>query len=172
MSIKELITVTYHDLVVKKNTSKISVKEVCDTCHISRTTFYKYFKDCYEIIDYILLNDAIVPTYDLVKQHVDGKLTTINWYLSFYKHREFYIIAIKEHGQNSLFDTIIANLFEENYRLHREAFPQQDAIDHEYLSYKYASSQAMLLKKWMMDGMVVSPTKMADYFYHYFLQDK
>ena len=50
---KESIIETYKQLVIQNKTSKITVKEICETMHISRTTFYKYFKDSYHIMETI-----------------------------------------------------------------------------------------------------------------------
>jgi len=164
MNKKELIISTYHDLVLKRNTSKITVKEICDTCPISRTTFYKYFKDSYDIIEYILLQDTIMPTYDLVRENIDPMSIMNQWYLGFYRHKEFYMIAMKDYGQNSLFDTIISQLTKRNIELYQSEKAYKDSLDLEYYAYRNAATQAMLLKKWMLDGMKVSPSKMAEYF--------
>ena len=59
MKIKETIVKTYKDLVIAKKSSKISVKELCQAVGISRTTFYKHFKDTYDVIEYMLVNQSI-----------------------------------------------------------------------------------------------------------------
>ena len=61
MNTKERISKIYSDLVIKKQTTKITVRDICETCQISRTTFYKYYKDPYEIIQYIFVNDCVNP---------------------------------------------------------------------------------------------------------------
>ena len=81
--------------------------------------------------------------------------------MSFYKNKEFYCYDIKDESQNSLFHTIISRLTAYNMKLYKEHFPEEGM---EYYAYKYASMQAMLLKKWMNEGMVVEPRKMAEYF--------
>jgi hypothetical protein len=44
-------------------------------------------------------------------------------------------------------------------------------VDLEYISYKYSSLQAMLLKKWMLDGMKIQPSKLAQYFAKDFIKE-
>ena len=51
MKSKDEIIKKYKQLVIKKKSSKLTVKELCEEVHISRTTFYKHFKDTYEIAD-------------------------------------------------------------------------------------------------------------------------
>lgn len=63
--------------------------------------------------------------------------------------------------QNSLFQTVIKKVTDYNMICFKGYV--EDAYL-EYYAYKYASMQAMLLKKWMEDGMVVEPKKMAEIF--------
>ena len=81
---------------------------------ISRTTFYKYFKDTYEIIETVFLQDVLQPMEALLENRITPKLVTQGWYMNFYRHKEFFILAMKEDGQNSLFFTITNVLTEYN----------------------------------------------------------
>lgn len=162
MKSKETIVKTYKDLVITKKSSKISVKELCQAVGISRTTFYKHFKDTYDVIEYMLVNQSIAEQRILVKEGLEPATIVEAWYVSFYKDKEFYYYAIKDESQNSLFNTLISKLLELNKELYLFKLPND--VDLEYYCYKYASIQAMLLKKWILDGMQVSPKKMTEYF--------
>lgn len=165
MEKKNLIASTYRELVIKNKSLKITVKELCLSTNISRTTFYKYFKDCNEIIEYTLLEDAINPTYELLcNDQIDDSIVALNWYLCFYKNKEFYKIAMLGDGQNSLFDTIIHHLYINNIILYTRRSPESSKTDIEYYAYKNATTQAMLLRKWINEDMCVSIAKMAQYF--------
>ena len=161
MKSKETIIKTYKELVISKKSSKITVKELCQTVGISRTTFYKYFKDSYEIMETILINDGIEQMKILVEADLDTYTIIESWYVSFYKNKEFYYYAIKDESQNSLFNTLIKELTEFNKEIYKGIMSEEDI---EYYAYKYAASQAMLLKKWILEGMKVEPKKMAEYF--------
>ena len=165
MSRKEIIAEAYRDLVVSKKMYKISVQEICDVCHVSRTTFYKYFRDVKDIIEYTLLQDAIIDNYHLIENEiVDTETATLNWYLSFYKHKEFYLIIIRDNGQDSLFEVVTNLLHQYNMQLYRKLYPKLDDEAVDYLSFKFAATQSMMLKKWMLDDMRVSPYKMCEYY--------
>ena len=168
MNIKEEIIKTYIQLVMNNMTTDITVKEICDIAKISRTSFYKYFKDSYNIIEYIFTQDAMYSLEPLINNDLSVQTIMENWYLSFYRHKDFYLVAIKENGQNSLFDTVL-NIVEE---YNRKIFtPYASGVDFEYISYKYSSLQAMLLKKWMLDGMKIQPSKLAQYFAKDFIKE-
>ena len=50
---KTNIQLAFWKLYEKKPIGKISVKEVCDKAGYSRYTFYRYFKDIYDVLDQI-----------------------------------------------------------------------------------------------------------------------
>lgn len=168
MDTKRLIVDAYLSLVTKAYRTNITVKEICLKADVSRTTFYKYFKDSYNIVEHIFIQDAMYSLEPLVNCDLSSTTIMENWYLSFYRHKEFYLIAIKENGQNSLFDTVL-NVVEEYNRKLFEPYASGDDLD--YYSYKYSSLQAMLLKKWMIDGMKVKPGEIAKYFTTDFIKD-
>lgn len=162
MDTKRKIMQQYINLALEEKTTKISVRKLCESTGISRTTFYKYFKDCYDIIETVFLEEVLEPMDVLLKNGVDGKTVLENWYLGFYKNKDFFILAIREDGQNSLFFTIVNTLTEYNKNIYKSIYSGDDL---EYYSYKFAATQAMLMRKWLVEGMKVSHKKMAEYFF-------
>ena len=59
MDLKKLIALRLIDIITENKTSKITVTQLCDTAGVSRTSFYKHFKDVYEVIEYIFIQDAM-----------------------------------------------------------------------------------------------------------------
>ncbi len=159
MNVEEQIAEALMEQTVLKKTSKISVKEICDSGHISRTTFYKHFKDINDVVAYIIRHDAMKNLDVYVKNNCSAQMIMENWFASFYVHRNFYRIAINENGQNSLFATVLDLIEEYNISIFRPLI--EDAQELEYCAYKYSALQVMLLKKWIMDGMTISPEKLA-----------
>lgn len=161
-NIKEEIISVFIEEVKKRKNIDISVKEICLLAHISRPTFYKHFKDKYEIIEAITNAELIEPVFNAINSGIKNiKLLTETFYMNFYKNKDFYKVIIKTEGQNSFFDTVIYQLTENNKKLY------ENVMDYEtinYVSYKFATSQAMLLKKWINEGMVVPPERMANYY--------
>ena len=138
MSKKDIIANAYRELVVERHSTKIPVNVICQTCHLSRTTFYNYFKDVNDIIEYTLLNDAVIDNYYLMENSdIDNKTSTVNWYLSFLRHKKFYMVCMENEGQNSLFETVIDVLYEYNIRLFEVKFNYTSKQDLDYYAYKY-----------------------------------
>ena len=84
-------------------------------------------------------------------------------YRNFLKKKDFYMIVMREEGRNTLFENIIARIQKFNVPIYEKV--ESDKRRVEYLSYKYSSTQAMLIKKWMSDGMKESPEFMADIYF-------
>ena len=169
MKSKEIIIETYKKLVLENKSTKITVKEICEDASVSRTTFYKYFKDSYHIMEAILVDDSISLLKKLLELRVDSFSVTKAWYIDFYKKKELCYYAIKDESQNSLFNTLIHKLTELNCEIYKDVYTT-DLI--EYYAYKYAALQAMLLKKWILDGMKLPASTMAEIFLHDIMSDQ
>lgn len=51
-STKEMIVASFYGILHKKNFEKITVKDIVEDCGINRKTFYYYFKDIYDLVEY------------------------------------------------------------------------------------------------------------------------
>lgn len=160
MNKKKLISESYIELVVKANTTNVKVSDICERACVSRKTFYYYFKDKQDIIEHIFCEEIEKTMINGLKYEIDEKTQAIITYREFLRHKAFFIIAMKDDGQNSLFEIIIDRCT----KFCRETFDQyfDDKVKLDYLSYKYASTSVMLLKKWMNSGMQESPEFLAE----------
>lgn len=91
-SLKELATV--------KPIDKITIKEITDKAGVIRPTFYNHFKDKYELLEWITVNELFAPVDPLLsngmlKEGVTFILTTME------REKEFYKRAAALEGQNS-----------------------------------------------------------------------
>lgn len=57
---KKVIIDSFKELASKKNVSNITVKEITDKCGFKRQTLYNHFKDKYDLIKWIYLNEVIL----------------------------------------------------------------------------------------------------------------
>lgn len=51
---RKIIQDVFVDCLKEKPVHKITVKEICDKAEINRSTFYKHYQDCYDLLEYIL----------------------------------------------------------------------------------------------------------------------
>lgn len=103
MNTKESIINASKQLLSVKNVSSISVQEIADLACVSKTTFYKYFKDKYDV--------SSVYYQEYVKEHILRKHSlddyygiTVEVYQFMKENRSFFRNALAENGQNSFYD--------------------------------------------------------------------
>lgn len=82
---KKALATSLKKLLSKKELSKITISNITDDCGVNRQTFYYHFKDVYDLLEWIYLNEVI--------QSLDGKDTYDTW----------------QHGFLSIFEYILNN---------------------------------------------------------------
>ena len=159
MDTRESIIRKFISLTIERQTTNISVKDICYAVGISRKTFYNYFSDRQMVIEEIFINDIEQTIKDCLKYGMLTKQFLAAVYNAYLDNKDFFSIAIKEEGQNSLFDTMISR----SSKIFESIFDEfiADKRKLEYLSYKFAADQAMLIRKWMQEGMKENPEFMA-----------
>ena len=82
---KRALEASLKQLLLTKPLDKITVTDICEDCGISRMTFYYHFKDIYDLVEWVCLEDARVA--------LDGKKTYDTW----------------EEGYLRIFDAVLEN---------------------------------------------------------------
>lgn len=149
---------------------KMTVTEICRYAHISRKTFYDQFENKDDVLEWIFFEKMVRPIVDLNNiLHSDDLarmelMLNEQLYRTVLADRDFwYAIVYPMKGRDGTFLKIATNAI---YRLNsgildRQA-PNMPAWKHDYVAYFFASSQAMLLQKWISDGMEVSTHDLAE----------
>lgn len=91
---KRALATSLKKLLSKKELSKITISNITDDCGVNRQTFYYHFKDVYDLLEWIYLNEVI---QSLV---VDEKDTFSTWQQGFLSIFE-YILDNKEFVRNT-----------------------------------------------------------------------
>lgn len=78
---KKEIRATFFRLLEQKPLSKITVKNLVETCDINRNTFYYYYKDIYDLIDDIfkIESDKVLSQNPLHGHWQDGCLQSMHY---------------------------------------------------------------------------------------------
>ena len=64
-------------LLLKKPLNKITIGDITEDCGINRMTFYYHFKDIYDLVEWVCLEDA-KKALDQKKTH-DTDLVPVKW---------------------------------------------------------------------------------------------
>lgn len=161
------------DLLKVKPLDKISIQELCDLAMISRGTFYNYFYDKYDLLNYdwTQLQLIIDPKFtdpdlanDNYKKYIHLFLKNLIGYLS--KERETFQM-IMAHNSDSVFSINMHEYMAEQILLRlKEAIIPTDraSIPLELLARVYASTIITVGKWWLQSGTDYSEEEV----YHFF----
>ncbi len=90
------------ELMLEKPFEKITISDLCERSGVSRRSFYRYFKDKYELIEWIYDHDYLQYSQIRDDWHEWDYFPDICRFL--YKERAFYGKAFAITGQNSFRD--------------------------------------------------------------------
>ena len=92
---KRALEASLKKLLLQKPLSKITINDITEDCGVNRMTFYYHFKDIYDLVDWILVEDAAKaleskPTFetwteaflDILRQVQENKVLVMNVYRS------------------------------------------------------------------------------------------
>ena len=97
--VKKTIASAMKELVRKNRIEDISVADICEQGNINRRTFYRYFSDKYEVIEWIHYSDFLQKLQLPSESNLYYAMAaSVNLVL---EDREYYINALKYKGQNS-----------------------------------------------------------------------
>ncbi|MCD7981055.1 MAG: TetR/AcrR family transcriptional regulator C-terminal domain-containing protein [Clostridiales bacterium] len=148
---KEILADSFRKLTGEMPLESIRVKDITDNCGASRTTFYKHFKDKYDLMNWIFKRDVDV----LLNRLPDSKnqydeMAEIAEYI--YRNKEFYSNINHYKAQNSLSDFIVSYASEYLLDKMNKRNPKEKITDDLVFSIKqYVASIAYMLSLWI-DG--------------------
>ena len=169
MSTRQSIIKSFKKLATKASIEAISVSAICAGANTSRTAFYSCFDSKDDLFIQIVKDDLIDPIYKLrellptpqIKNSSQFMLEQI--YNNILRHKAFYQKIYNLNDPNLFQNILIEQLCDLNRFVQRNYL--LDEVEREYIAYFYAASHATLICRWIKNGMDLSPTTMANYFY-------
>lgn len=92
---KRALEASFKKLLLEKPLNKITINDITEDCGVNRMTFYYHFKDIYDLVDWILAEDAAKAMegrrgfgtwneayLDILHQLQDNKTLVLNVYRS------------------------------------------------------------------------------------------
>ncbi|MGI6508232.1 MAG: TetR/AcrR family transcriptional regulator C-terminal domain-containing protein [Saccharofermentanales bacterium] len=156
---KMKIVSAFNELLRDNNFSKITVSSIVSLANISRTTFYRHFKDKYDIIHWFHSQNNMIS--HLVFQENRGLKECLYYgLLVIQKHRHIYIQVLDYVGQNS-FHNYYTQLIEEGCK----NFIGEENLSKEILiAIKvYAYGITYVICDWIKNEIDESPEELASF---------
>lgn len=160
---KRALVASLKELLAEKPLDKITVTDLTEHCGVNRMTFYYHFKDIYDLVDWIMVEDAAKALegrqsfenwtdafLDILRQVQDNKVLVMNVYRSVSREQvEQYLYK--------LLDPMLRDFVERS----AQGFTVQDA-DKQFVVdfYKYALVGMAL--EWIRRDMKEDPVRMTE----------
>lgn len=99
MKNRERIMAVFEELMRNNYLEDISVSDIMTKCNLPRTTFYRYFKDKYDLTTYVYLHEIKKRIQFSTDKQWNNSIRICYEYI--YEKRDFFLRVIKFEGQNN-----------------------------------------------------------------------
>lgn len=151
-------------LLKGKDVRKITVKEICKLAEIDRTTFYKYYKNQYDLMEQIE-QEQLEELQKLLNYNKNDNIeTNLKRMLDkIYNEIDTYSAIFSDNG-DSKFSNKIFEVFYESVSKDLDAkFPKMPKEKQEWLYYFLSYGCSGILKCWIKDGKKKHTDELANY---------
>ena len=97
---KAMLGESFKELVAKKGFDKLTIKMITDAAGVIRPTFYNYFQDKYEVMEWLLWEDVFKEVTELMDQERGAESLQL-LFRKFDEDKDYYEKVFEVTGQNS-----------------------------------------------------------------------
>lgn len=155
---KRALAASLKTLLLQKPLNKITINDIAEDCGISRMTFYYHFKDIYDLVEWVCVEDAA--------QALDGKKTYDTWqegFLNIFQavldNKPFIMNVYRAVGRerveqylNPLVHSLVLGVVEE-----KSAGMAVSQEDKNFIAYFYEYAFIGIVLNWINDNMREDP---------------
>lgn len=161
---KEVLVKSFQELALQKPISKITITNITDNCGLSQPTFYRYFKDKYDLIAWAYTSDTGKIMGRIGEQGYQWRDTLYDGARYFDENRSLVVNALKHTGGRDAFmrqmERINIDLLCNEIRktIVTERIPD-DILD---MVKVYCYGTVRLMCEWITDSIPTSPERLAE----------
>ena len=151
---KRLIAENFKALVVRSNFEKLTIKMIADEAGIIRPTFYNYFKDKYDVVEWIFCDEVLEEAARLLTEgHSYHALYHV--FATMDEDRAYYRKVFTLTGQNGFEQVMEAHIFE--LFLHQispnvhQHLPDNPVLTQKRIARHMSLAMISYLKEWILD---------------------
>lgn len=171
-NMKMTIAETLIKLMKSTNYNQISVSMICNAVPVSRPTFYKYFHDKNNVVEWFIENDFQQNCYPIYKFHL--KERGVQTYFSYLKNHKKFYIDLYNIDQGNFIQYCLQRAYISSIPNLREFSKKVDSysyiVDTNVFSLYATSGIASVVVYWIKLGMNIPEEKIAKDLY--FMMEK
>ena len=161
---RELLAESFRELAKSKAIDKITVQEIVDNCGYSSATFYRQFRDKYDLIAWAYSRDLEQIMGRITYDEISWRQTLIEG-AQYYSAHQAYLENLLLH--TSGYDAFVRNMTEINYQSLKQAvlrsakLPELDEKT-DMLIRLYVFGTVQLSCEWIVGKYEASPERLAE----------
>lgn len=160
---KMVIKDAFASLLKEKPVNKVTVKELCGLAGINRATFYKYYRDPFDLLDKIEL-EMLSQMQSNLKTSPRGFREMFIFIMSSIRAEgERYRTLFSENGDREFPRRIFFHFYEHIAGELRSQFPKLSPVQREWLYYFSAQGCCGILERWISGGMKEDIEEVSDF---------
>lgn len=140
---------------------KITVKDIVETCDLTRQTFYRNFLDKYDLINWYFDKLVLQSFAQIGMGHTVGE-SLAQKFVFIMEEKTFFAGAFRSEDQNSLKEHDFRLILKFYQDLIAEKTSQPLDEEMQFLLEMYCQGSVYMTVKWVLRGMKTSPQEMAD----------
>lgn len=162
---KEKLEASFKELLIKMPMEKITIKDITDLSGVIRPTFYNHFHDKYDVLEYTIRNDLLMPIKPLlVNDMIIEGLTLL--FSAIKNEKDFYKQAIKIEGQNS-FESIAREqvadlLYQVMSEKHTTLHTKYNWLSTKVIATYYAQAMVCIAIEWVKTDFLIAPKNLSE----------
>lgn len=161
---KMVIKEQFATLLATTPLNKVTVKEICVRAEINRATFYRYYKDPYDLLEKIeqeFLEDMFRELADSVSTGTKKVLILIMEKMK--ENISLYQALFSENGDKQFIEKLFTHCYKEHAVNLHERFQNLSFQKQEFLFYFIAQGCSGILTQWLTNGMATPIEEVADF---------
>lgn len=168
-SVENALKNSLRKLALAKPYKKISVSDICDKGHVSKTAFYKKFDNKDAVLAQILIDDICEPVRKIrdavptraFHNEAHGMIDFVQT-SNILENAEFYKRIVSECPM-----TFLHELTKGLVSVNREVLESYclEEEERDYMAFHFAANHTLLIAKWIHDGMEVDQEKLAEWYH-------
>ena len=157
---RSLITALY-DLMLTENIDRISVNQITEYAHVSRASFYRRYKDKYDLLNRTY-EDILKKTLFRFKENLSWKESVKQIYAVIQENHVFFNNALHSEDVNGFRNYLYEQAFKLESDVLRSNGVDPDDLHNRYRLVAYASAGVSLTAEWCANKADLSLEEMVD----------
>ena len=144
-----------------RDLTQVSVYELADELKISRTSFYRNFRDKFDVVDWIFERIVVDPVNsDQLEDTYAARVLLSLEVIS--EHKVFFQSVMRYHGQNAFEQSYFSCISQDFQKRYRSRFPEvSDSFFVSWIEF-YTAGIVRIVSKWLQDDCRESPQEVTD----------